>query len=149
MPVEDVGAPQQLDLELRLERVRGAAQAQRRRDRLAGQRRLDEDLRRLRLEVGPGVAPSTDLHRADRRELGQRVDDLGETLAVELRRVPEARHPVRELDRRRVVDGHRRLQPGPVGGSGPAASAPSEAAATARVASTARATGQTFPSRRN
>ena len=71
-----VGAAE-LVLERRLERVRRAGDMDRAGDRLARERRLDEDRRRLRprsrraYSALPSI--STDLHG---RELGERVDDL-------------------------------------------------------------------------
>ena len=65
-----------LVLEVRLERVGGAIGVDRIRGRFESERRLDEDGRRLVLEVGACVVHPVDLHVLDRGELRQRGHDL-------------------------------------------------------------------------
>ncbi len=68
-----------LVLEVRLERVRGARGTDRVRHRLERERRLDEDGRRLVLEALSRIALAADLDLLHGRELRQRVDGLGKS----------------------------------------------------------------------
>ena len=91
----------QLGREGRLVVVRGAGQPHRARDGVERERRLDEDPRGLRLEVAPAHGPAAGLEAdgVDRRELGERVDDLGARgVGRRLGRELDGRHPVRDRE---------------------------------------------------
>ena len=139
-----------------------------------GKRRLDEDLRRLLLDRAPpdrrvdddAFTPDrldrfpVDAERdpLDRREPGQRRDDLGD--ATEHRRAAatvveapvevDGRHAVRERDVAQGVPLGIALESPAARSSaaGPSSSSVSAARATAGVDSIVRRTGLTFPSRR-